>query len=158
MPILRISPYCLLYTSVLFVKSEAPYHERKVTLLNGPHTVLSTVAYLSGVNIVRDACNHPVIGKYRCVYETVLFVSFQARITWKAQIFFILFSVKSVPKKIIKMCIRDSCDRETYQSNLAQPCRVERPEPSHRNFYVPWPYWCCLLYTSLLPFKYMRIC
>ena len=49
---------------MLFVKSEAPYHERKVTLLNGPHTVLSPVAYLSGVNIVRDACNHPVIGKY----------------------------------------------------------------------------------------------
>ena len=50
--------------NVLFVNSEAPYHERKVTLLNGPHTVLSPVAYLSGVNIVRDACNHPVIGKY----------------------------------------------------------------------------------------------
>ena len=26
--------------------------------------MLSPVAYLSGVNIVRDACNHPVIGKY----------------------------------------------------------------------------------------------
>lgn len=50
--------------NVLFVKSEAPYHERKVTLLNGPHTVLSPVAYLSGINIVRDACNHPVVGKY----------------------------------------------------------------------------------------------
>ena len=49
--------------NVLFVKSEAPYHERKVTLLNGTHTVLSPVAYLSGVNIVRDACNHPVIGR-----------------------------------------------------------------------------------------------
>lgn len=49
---------------VLFVDSEKPYHERKVTLLNGPHTVLSPVAYLSGVNIVRDACQHPVIGKY----------------------------------------------------------------------------------------------
>ena len=33
---------------VLFVPSEAPYHERKVTLLNGPHTVLSPVGYLSG--------------------------------------------------------------------------------------------------------------
>ena len=31
---------------------------------NGPHTVLSPVAYLSGVNIVRDACQHEVIGKY----------------------------------------------------------------------------------------------
>lgn len=50
--------------NVLFVPSEEPYHERKVTLLNGPHTVLSPVAYLSGINIVRDACQHPVIGKY----------------------------------------------------------------------------------------------
>ena len=33
-------------------------------MLNGPHTVLSPVAYLSGVNIVRDACQHPVIGKF----------------------------------------------------------------------------------------------
>lgn len=49
---------------VLFVPSEAPYHERKVTLLNGPHTVLSPVAFLSGVNIVRDACQHEIIGKY----------------------------------------------------------------------------------------------
>ena len=49
---------------VLFVPSEAPYHARKETLLNGPHTVLSPVAFLSGINIVRDACNHPVIGKY----------------------------------------------------------------------------------------------
>lgn len=50
--------------NVIITDSEAPYHERKVTLLNGPHTVLSPVSFLSGVNIVRDACNHPVIGKY----------------------------------------------------------------------------------------------
>lgn len=50
--------------NVLIAPSEKPYHERKVTLLNGPHTVLSPVAYLSGINIVRDACNHPVVGKY----------------------------------------------------------------------------------------------
>lgn len=50
--------------NVLFVPSEEPYHERKVTLLNGPHTVLSPVAFLSGVNIVRDACQHDVIGKF----------------------------------------------------------------------------------------------
>lgn len=49
---------------VLIAESEKPYHERKVTLLNGPHTVLSPVAYLSGVDIVRDACNHEIIGKY----------------------------------------------------------------------------------------------
>jgi tagaturonate reductase len=50
--------------NVLFVPSEEPYHERKVTLLNGPHTVLSPVSFLSGVNIVRDACRHEVIGPY----------------------------------------------------------------------------------------------
>ena len=49
---------------VLITESEKPYPERKVTLLNGPHTVLSPVAYLSGINIVRDACNDPVIGQY----------------------------------------------------------------------------------------------
>ena len=49
---------------MLIAESEKPYHERKVTLLNGPHTVLSPVAFLSGVDIVRDACNHEVIGKY----------------------------------------------------------------------------------------------
>ncbi len=49
---------------VLITDNEKPYHERKVTLLNGPHTVLSPVAFLSGVNIVRDACQHPVIGKF----------------------------------------------------------------------------------------------
>lgn len=49
---------------VLIAASEAPYHERKVTLLNGPHTVLSPVAYLSGINIVRDALHDPIVGKY----------------------------------------------------------------------------------------------
>ena len=49
---------------VLFVPSEVPYHKRKVTLLNGPHTVLSPVAFLSGVDIVRDACNHEIISRY----------------------------------------------------------------------------------------------
>ncbi|KAA6340507.1 tagaturonate reductase [termite gut metagenome] len=50
--------------NVLFVPSEEPYHERKVTLLNGPHTVLSPVSFLSGIDIVRNACRHEVIGLY----------------------------------------------------------------------------------------------
>lgn len=55
---------------VLFVPSEAPYHERKVTLLNGPHTVLSPVGYLSGLGTVKECCEHPVIGKF---VEKVMF-------------------------------------------------------------------------------------
>lgn len=50
--------------NVLFVPNEEPYHQRKVTLLNGPHTVLAPVAFLSGVDIVRDACQHNVLGRY----------------------------------------------------------------------------------------------
>ena len=49
---------------VLFVPSEAPYHERKVTLLNGPHTVLSPVGYLSGLNTVKECCEDEVVGKF----------------------------------------------------------------------------------------------
>ena len=60
--------------NVLFVPSEEPYHERKVTLLNGPHTVLSPVAFLSGLNIVREACQHPVVGRYinRVMFDELL--------------------------------------------------------------------------------------
>jgi tagaturonate reductase len=60
--------------NVLFVPSEAPYHERKVCLLNGPHTVLSPVAYLSGIDIVRDACEHTVVGKYirKVMYDELM--------------------------------------------------------------------------------------
>lgn len=60
--------------NVLFVPSEEPYHERKVTLLNGPHTVLSPVSFLSGVDIVRDACQHEVLGKFihKVMFEELL--------------------------------------------------------------------------------------
>lgn len=50
--------------NVLFVPSEAPYHERKVTLLNGPHTVLSPVGYLSGLDTVRECVEDPEIGRF----------------------------------------------------------------------------------------------
>ena len=50
--------------NVLFVPSEKPYHDRKVTLLNGPHTVLSPVAYLSGLDTVREACEDAVVGQF----------------------------------------------------------------------------------------------
>ena len=59
---------------VLFVPSEAPYHERKVTLLNGPHTVLSPVGYLSGLNTVKECCEDPEIGRFvhQVMYDELL--------------------------------------------------------------------------------------
>ena len=50
--------------NVLFVPSEAPYHERKVTLLNGPHTVLSPVGYLSGLDTVKECVEDPEVGHF----------------------------------------------------------------------------------------------
>ena len=50
--------------NVLFVPSEAPYHARKVTLLNGPHTVLSPVGYLSGLDTVKECVEDPETGKF----------------------------------------------------------------------------------------------
>ena len=50
--------------NVLFVPSEAPYHARKVTLLNGTHTVLSPVGYLSGLDTVKECVEDPLIGKF----------------------------------------------------------------------------------------------
>ena len=50
--------------NVLFVPSEAPYHERKVTLLNGPHTVLSPVGYLSGLDTVKQCVEDEEVGQF----------------------------------------------------------------------------------------------
>jgi len=60
--------------NVLFVPSEAPYHERKVTLLNGPHTVLSPVGYLSGLDTVKDCCEDELIVKFvkKVMYDELL--------------------------------------------------------------------------------------
>ena len=60
--------------NVLFVSNEDPYHKRKVTLLNAPHTVLSPVSYLSGIDIVREACQDEVMGAFvrRVMYDELL--------------------------------------------------------------------------------------
>ena len=60
--------------NVLFVPSEAPYHERKVTLLNGPHTVLSPVGYLSGLDTVKQVCEDEVTGKFvhKVMYDELM--------------------------------------------------------------------------------------
>ena len=50
--------------NVLFVPSEKPYHDSKVTLLNGPHTVLAPVGYLAGFNIVREIVEDDVMGAF----------------------------------------------------------------------------------------------
>ncbi|WP_455499124.1 tagaturonate reductase [Coprobacter sp.] len=60
--------------NVLFVPSEKPYHDRKVTLLNGPHTVLSPVGYLAGLDTVKECCEDLVIGQFvkKVMYNELL--------------------------------------------------------------------------------------
>lgn len=60
--------------NVLFVQDEKPYHERKVTLLNGPHTVLAPVGYLSGLNIVKECLRDEVMSKfiYMIMYKELI--------------------------------------------------------------------------------------
>lgn len=60
--------------NVLFVPNEKPYHDRKVTLLNGPHTVMSPVGYLSGLDTVRACVDNDIIRKYvhKVMFEELL--------------------------------------------------------------------------------------
>ena len=60
--------------NVLFVPDEKPYHERKVTLLNGPHTVLSPVAFLAGLNIVKECLRDEIMSKfiYQVMYKELI--------------------------------------------------------------------------------------
>ena len=60
--------------NVVVTTDEAPYHLRKVTLLNGAHTVLAPVALLAGLDIVRDACRHDIVGAFahHLLYDELL--------------------------------------------------------------------------------------
>lgn len=57
-------PFPSIGLNVKFVKDVKPYRTRKVRILNGVHTTLVPVAYLYGLDTVRDSIEHPVIGKF----------------------------------------------------------------------------------------------
>lgn len=48
--------------NIVFTDDEHPYHERKVTLLNAPHTVMSALGTEMGLETVRDCMIHPTLG------------------------------------------------------------------------------------------------
>lgn len=50
--------------NVLFVNDMTPYRTRKVRILNGAHTVLTPVAYLCGIETVREGIEHKLVGEY----------------------------------------------------------------------------------------------
>lgn len=50
--------------NLVFADSEEPYHQRKVTLLNAPHTVMSAIGTEMGLETVRDCMLHPKLGPF----------------------------------------------------------------------------------------------
>ncbi|MDA3893773.1 MAG: tagaturonate reductase [Salinivirgaceae bacterium] len=50
--------------NILITNNITPYRTRKVRLLNGPHTVMAPIAYLSGIEFVGDAVDHNDIGTF----------------------------------------------------------------------------------------------
>jgi tagaturonate reductase len=50
--------------NVLITNDMTPYRTRKVRILNGAHTVLTPVAYLCGIETVREGVEHKVIGEF----------------------------------------------------------------------------------------------
>ncbi|MFT3738565.1 MAG: tagaturonate reductase [Breznakibacter sp.] len=60
--------------NVLVVDDVTPYRTRKVRILNGPHTVMTPVAYLSGIEFVREAVEHEIVGKFihKAIYDEIV--------------------------------------------------------------------------------------
>lgn len=67
-------PFPSIGLNVLYVKDVTPYRTRKVRILNGAHTTLVPVAYLYGIDTVRESVDHPVVGKYLrdAIFEEII--------------------------------------------------------------------------------------
>ena len=50
--------------NVIFADDITPYKQRKVKILNGSHTAMVPVAYLSGIDTVRESVTDPDVGKF----------------------------------------------------------------------------------------------
>lgn len=59
---------------VKFVKDMAPYRTRKVRILNGAHTAMVPVAYLSGLRTVRESVENDLTGNYirKLIFEEII--------------------------------------------------------------------------------------
>lgn len=67
-------PFPSIGLDVLYVKDVTPYKMRKVRILNGAHTTLVPVAYLYGIDTVRESVEHPVVGEFlkKAIYEEII--------------------------------------------------------------------------------------
>jgi tagaturonate reductase len=60
--------------NVIFTHDLPYYQLRKVRILNGAHTGMACMGYLAGLQTVREAIEHPVIGKLikRMIYDDII--------------------------------------------------------------------------------------
>ncbi len=67
-------PFPSIGLDVLYVNDITPYRTRKVRILNGAHTTLVPVAYLYGLDTVRESVEHPVVGQYLkdAIFEEII--------------------------------------------------------------------------------------
>jgi tagaturonate reductase len=67
-------PFPSIGLDVLYVDDITPYRTRKVRILNGAHTTLVPVAYLYGLDTVRESVEHPVVGTFLrdAIFEEII--------------------------------------------------------------------------------------
>ncbi len=67
-------PFPSIGLNVLYVDDITPYKTRKVRILNGAHTALVPVAYLYGIDTVRESVEHPIVGKFLndAIFEEII--------------------------------------------------------------------------------------
>lgn len=60
--------------NVLFVKDQTPYRTRKVRILNGAHSTLVPVAYLYGLDTVRESIEDKTLNKFinQAIFEEII--------------------------------------------------------------------------------------
>ncbi|MCB0638507.1 MAG: tagaturonate reductase [Lewinella sp.] len=60
--------------NVIFTDDQSPYRTRKVRILNGAHTSMVPVAYLYGLEAVKETVEHELLGKYvhQAIYDEII--------------------------------------------------------------------------------------
>lgn len=60
--------------NVIWVDDLTSYRERKVRILNGAHTSAVTVSYLAGIDLVREAVNDELLGKFirKTIFDNII--------------------------------------------------------------------------------------
>ncbi|MFZ5590745.1 MAG: tagaturonate reductase [Bacillota bacterium] len=57
-------PFHKIGLNVQWVSDVTPYRDRKVYILNGSHTMTVPIAFLCGLDTVREAVEHPLLGEF----------------------------------------------------------------------------------------------